>query len=60
MLTSQCYNDPQITEDGDNFIICPCIITPLTGIDSCAMIVDTVGTVNFAYKLIGWNYATTL
>ena len=58
ILTSQCYNAPHLTEDEDIFIICPCIITPLMGTESCSLIVDTEGTVNFAYKLIGWNYAS--
>ena len=57
--TAQCYNAPQVTaEDNDIFIICPCIIMPLKTNNSCSLIVDTTGSVNFAYKLLGWNYAT--
>lgn len=58
VLTAQCYNAPQLTTDEDNFIICPCYIMPLRTNKSCSLIVDSPGTVNFAYKLLGWNYAS--
>mmetsp|Transcript_15858 Transcript_15858/g.19972 ORF Transcript_15858/g.19972 Transcript_15858/m.19972 type:complete len:132 (+) Transcript_15858:1356-1751(+) len=58
VLTSQCYNAPHVADDGDNFIICPCYIMPLKQDDSCSLIVEIEGSVNFAYKLLGWNYAT--
>ena len=56
--TAQCYNAPHITADGDNFLICPCFIMPLKANSNCSIIVDTQANVNFAYKLLGWNYAS--
>lgn len=59
VMTAQCYNAPQVTDDGDNFIICPCYIMPLKTNQFCSLIVDSPARVNFAYKLLGWNYAST-
>ena len=58
VLTSKCYNAPHMLEDAGNFIVCPCYIMPLKENKSCSLIVDTEADVSFAYKLLGWNYAS--
>ena len=64
--TSQCFSSPHTpsttaVEDGaeeDHFIICPCIILSLKKNKGCGLIVKSDNSVKFAYKLLGWNYAS--
>lgn len=58
--SDECYNDPSLSDDGSNFVICPCNIRPKLkqgGAKSCLMLVKSEEELQFAYKLIEWSDA---
>ena len=55
--THECTYNRGRGPEGEDFFVCRCAIRPRQGVAGCAMIVDSLAEVQYAYKLLKWNYA---